>query len=137
VDAGNKELTREAMRVVANELGRSRISKKEYLDWFTRTLARQVAAMHSKGWSHANLSEHNITLDCRIKDLESINGIRGYAHPSRDYHARAIERDKDWADRAAAIVAENIGLKFDRPAFEEEYAKAYKKPARLLIAKAE
>ena|SRR3989344_2830880 len=46
--------------------------KADYFDWFTKTMAVNVARMHNKNWVHGYLTPHNITLDARIVDLDSV-----------------------------------------------------------------
>ena len=60
--------------MVAQELGRdpNEFNEWEYLRWFSRTLAENVARMHKAGFIHGYLTGHNITLDCRIVDLDSV-----------------------------------------------------------------
>jgi hypothetical protein len=67
----------DARILVAQELGKkpSEFTQEEYLKWFVSTLGEQVAKMHRRGWRHKYLTEHNITLDCRIVDLDSVEDI--------------------------------------------------------------
>ncbi|MDP9248987.1 MAG: hypothetical protein M3M85_00540 [bacterium] len=63
---------RDAMVMVAQELGRTEISEEEYARWFASTLGQQIARMHKFGYVHRGLYYHNITTDCRIVDLDSV-----------------------------------------------------------------
>ncbi len=71
-DGGKKEHLEEALSLVATELGKDKISPDEYLKWFAKTLGEQVAIIHREGYYHHYLTSHNITLDCRIVDLDSV-----------------------------------------------------------------
>lgn len=64
----------DAKAMVAQELGRdpSTFSVEEYITWFARTLGKQVATLRKLKLVHRYLSTHNITLDCRIVDLDSV-----------------------------------------------------------------
>jgi tRNA A-37 threonylcarbamoyl transferase component Bud32 len=64
----------EAKDIVGRELER-KLTDEEYVEWFAENLAEQVALMHSNGWSHNYLSEHNVTLDGRIVDLDSVRKL--------------------------------------------------------------
>ena len=43
-----------------------------YLFWFAETLGKNVGLLHAHHYSHNYLSPHNITLDARIVDLDSV-----------------------------------------------------------------
>jgi len=64
-----------ARLLVAQELGRDpqEFGRKEYFHWFVETLAENVARMHKAHLVHGYLTSHNITLDCRIVDLDSVH----------------------------------------------------------------
>lgn len=68
---------RDAKTMVAQELGKNPkdFTNQEYLTWFAVTLGEQVAIIHSAGYWHKYLSDHNITLDCRIVDLDSVDNL--------------------------------------------------------------
>lgn len=70
-------LLKDAKAMVAQELGKSpdNFSDREYMTWFAETLGKQIAVIHSAGYWHNYLTEHNITLDCRIVDLDSVNKL--------------------------------------------------------------
>lgn len=76
-DAREKTAVEDAMRLVAQELERApkTFGEREYFAWFAETLARQVARMHKNGWVHQYLTNHNITLDARVTDLDSVTAI--------------------------------------------------------------
>lgn len=71
-----KLLQEDAKKLVSQEIGLKKIlSDDAYLEWFAKTLGHNLGLMHRKGWLHGYISKHNITLDCRIVDLDSINNV--------------------------------------------------------------
>jgi len=72
-----KELIIEdAKKIVSRELGlKETMPDKEYTEWFAETLGRNVALIHKNGWFHDYLTPHNITLDCRIPDLDGVSKL--------------------------------------------------------------
>ena len=71
-----KVLLMDAKKLVAQEQGRKEaLTTEEYLAWFAKTLGENVALMHKNGWKHDYLNRHNITLDCRIVDLDSVKNL--------------------------------------------------------------
>ena len=75
-----KILINDAIHLVSKELGRP-ISLEEYLSWFAETLGRNIGLMHKNGWVHKNLRIlHNITLDCRIVDLATVEEVHNSEH---------------------------------------------------------
>lgn len=48
----------------------------EYSKWMAKTIAVDVARIHGNGWVHGFLTDHNITLDGRIIDLDSVVKIK-------------------------------------------------------------
>ncbi len=81
---------KDAKSLVARELGREDMSDQEYLDWFAKTLATNVALMHKNGWYHKYLTNHNITLDCRIVDLDSVCSLKAEIERSRDFYSARV-----------------------------------------------
>lgn len=73
-----KLMLEDAKMLVSQELGRERapLDNHEYLGWFAETLGNDVGIMHKKGWYHYNLRPHNITLDCRIGDLDTVRELK-------------------------------------------------------------
>lgn len=69
-------LLEDAKKLVAQELGKDSITNDEYLEWFAQTLATNVGIIRRNGWYHHGLHEQNITLDCRIVDLDSLETHR-------------------------------------------------------------
>jgi hypothetical protein len=68
----------DARRFVAFELNKNidEFSFKDYMEWFAKTLGKNIGLMHSNGWAHGNLyiysTPSNVTLDCRIVDLDTV-----------------------------------------------------------------
>lgn len=67
-----KLLLEDAQRLVEQERGKKFSSGLEYLKWFAETLGKNVGLCHKNKWVHGYLISHNITLDCRIVDLDSV-----------------------------------------------------------------
>lgn len=67
----------DAKTLVAEELGVApeNFSNEAYLHWFGKSLAENVARMHKAGYTHGYLTKHNVTLDCRIVDLDSVTPV--------------------------------------------------------------
>lgn len=67
-------LIEDALKLVAEEQGISyeKFSKQDYFNWFVKTMAINLARMHNQGLVHGYLSDHNITLDARVVDLDSV-----------------------------------------------------------------
>lgn len=74
-DAFRPGLAEEAIAIVANELKLPRLSRRDYLVWFAHTLGAQVGRLHKLGYSHGYLTYHNITLDGRLVDLDSLKPV--------------------------------------------------------------
>lgn len=66
-------IVEDAKKLVSQELGlKKSLSDKGYLEWFAKTLGQNVGLMHKNGYYHRILGAgHNVTLDCRILDLDS------------------------------------------------------------------
>jgi hypothetical protein len=64
-------LLNDAIELVRTELGRTSLSEEEYLEWFAATLGKNTALMSRNGWVH-DFSPHNVTLDCRLVDLDNV-----------------------------------------------------------------
>lgn len=68
-------MLKDARQLVAKELGKTpeSFSWEEYFEWLAETVGRNVGLMHKNGWCHHYLSAgHNITLDGRLVDLDSV-----------------------------------------------------------------
>lgn len=68
----------DARKMVAQELNRDpkTFSLMDYLFWFAKELGKQVAKIRKLKLHHGYLTNHNISLDCRIVDLDSVTTIR-------------------------------------------------------------
>ncbi len=73
-DVNQKNALEDARLLVAQEFGfdPKEFHTEEYLKWIVKTAAQNIARMHRHGWLHGYLSDHNITLDGRIVDLDSV-----------------------------------------------------------------
>lgn len=68
---------KDAKTLVAQELERNpeSFSDEEYFLWFSKTLGEQIARIKKQELYHGFLHSQNITLDCRIVDLDSVRPI--------------------------------------------------------------
>lgn len=68
----------DAKDLISQELGikKEDFSWEDYLVWFYETAGRNLGLMHKNKWFHNYLTDHNITLDCRFVDLDSVKKIR-------------------------------------------------------------
>lgn len=76
----------DAKRLVEQELHQG-LSWKDYFIWFTTTLGENMGKMHQAGLSHGHINTHNVTLDCRLVDLNNTKALsmKRFAHDF--YHA--------------------------------------------------
>jgi hypothetical protein len=59
------------------------MSDLEYLKWFAKTLGYNIGLMHKNGFEHHYIDGgHNVTLDCRIVDLDGIRPLDAPAKPA-------------------------------------------------------
>ena len=96
-------LLEDGKKLVAQEMGKEKISNGRYLDWLVDVLAKNLAIMHKNGYAHGNLHGQNITLDGRITDLES---VKSPETPKKK--AEAIKEDLE--DMKASLVAFAVAL---------------------------
>ncbi|MDO8576412.1 MAG: hypothetical protein Q7R90_03795 [bacterium] len=61
----------DAISLIRLEGGTSPATRLEYLDWFIETLGKGIGRMHKLGYVHRYLTERNVTLDCRMVDLDA------------------------------------------------------------------
>lgn len=102
-EASDDLLYKDAKKMVSQELGYKRtITDKEYFEWFAKTLGANVGIMHRNGWTHRYLSTHNVTLDCRIVDLDSVG-----------YDSSEKEKDLRQARDTIANLVHHQGHKVD------------------------
>lgn len=81
-----KLLVDDAKRLVSQELEMNKMmSNKAYLEWFAKTLGKNVGLMHRNGWTHEYLTPHNLTLDCRIVDLDSVERLERREQSHKDF----------------------------------------------------
>lgn len=68
------KLLSDAKNMVAQELNiePGRFTYDDYFEWLIKTTAINIARMHYNKWVSGYLSSHNITLDGRLVDLDSI-----------------------------------------------------------------
>lgn len=62
----------DAIALVKQETAGRVHDERTYIEWFATTLGRNVARMHEAGYTHGYVTSHNVTLDCRITDFDSV-----------------------------------------------------------------
>lgn len=77
---GREDLSKieDAKKMASQELGidDKNFSFSDYLEWFAETLGKNIGLMHKNHWAHTCLTLHNITLDCRIVDLDEVKDFK-------------------------------------------------------------
>ena len=68
---------KDAKELVASELKTEAkdFSDIKYLEWFSLTLGQNIGRMHRNNMAHNNLGTHNVTLDCRIVDFDTVSQL--------------------------------------------------------------
>lgn len=61
-----------ARKLVAEEKGLPDLSVNDYLEWFIDAHGQNLGRMHAGGYVHRFMHAGNVTLDCRILDLDSM-----------------------------------------------------------------
>lgn len=82
-----------------------------YADWFIETLAENSAKMHALGWTHRQISRHNITLDARFTDL----GTADNYFETTDEQEHWIDADQAGLRDIVRGVADALNMKFRIP----------------------
>jgi len=123
-DEIKKSLLEDAKKMVSQETGKNLSNDKDYLEWFTNTFGRNVGLMHKNGWYHgrlgphdSRLGAHNITLDCRITDFDTVRKIKFF-------EGKRLNNEKDIAMSSCLRLAHELGIFEDmemRKKFEEGY----------------
>lgn len=124
------DILNDAMTIVAQELGKNpeEFSKIEYLEWLAATIGQGVGRMHKNGWYHAWLLTHNITLDGRITDLDSVGWLNKTAYPKRN-----IFNDYRNMINVLENFVEKIGLKAQTQQIIDIAKKAYNQEFSLAV----
>lgn len=119
-------LLEDAISLVSQEVGsKHHLTSKEYIEWFARTLGRNVGFLHKIGYVHSGLTEHNITLDCRITDFDLTERSRGkYQYESDFLRARK-------SLNTLISIMQEVGMLVDASPNDivSEYEKSYKTSA--------
>lgn len=114
----------DARIMIAQELGKKpeEFSREDYLEWFAKTLGEQVAIIHNAGYWDGYLTEHNITLDCRVVDLDSVERFTG----------NGVEKTKE-ITKDISLVLRSLGSLLMRIGGAVFYAYNFKKFKNLFI----
>ncbi|MBI2196064.1 hypothetical protein HYU45_00435 [Candidatus Daviesbacteria bacterium] len=111
----------DARRIVGQELALETLSEEDYLKWFGKVLGQSVGLMHKNGWYHRYLNSHNITLDGRIVDLDSLTELTSYSQANDD-HVTVKEAFINLIHRTrkSSVIPLNFVAVFDE-AYEEAF----------------
>jgi len=131
----NPELLLNDARALVSQMvqqkGDIHLSYPDYFLWFAKTLGKNVAHMHENGWHHDFLTPHNITLDARIVDLDSVGDLTTERGRNGDWTAA-----RGSLSMFASLVAEMRRAKFGelstlmRETFERSYDEVFPQEAR-------
>lgn len=112
----------DAKELIFNELDIGRkLSDAQYLRWFSRTLGENLGLLHKQGWTHNYLNPHNITLDCRIVDLDSIE-----QHPTKSQFKADLEQAQDSLTYLySTIRGLNFFNKFPNVSYQKAFMDSY------------
>lgn len=123
-DEIKKLLLEDAKKMVSQEIGEDLSNDRDYLEWFANTLGQNVGLMHKNGWCHGRLGPHeswrgahNITLDCRITDFDTVRKIKFF-------EKKYLDSEKEQAISSCMRFAHELGIFEDvgmRKKFEEGY----------------
>jgi hypothetical protein len=121
-DAYAKLMLEDAKKLVSQELGLKKImSNADYLEWFAKTLGHNLGLLHKNGWMHNYIhAGHNITLDCRLVDFDSVTQAKKEPRPygfyqtpvgdeldfTRDVLQKFIPTVMDWGNPKITSVDE-------------------------------
>jgi hypothetical protein len=107
-----RDADREDYEKFAKEHG---MSMNEYVDWWTEKVAKNIAKIHNLGKVHCNLIGHNLTLDGRIVDNDTVIDVDSSS--KIDLYSKDIEDIifKGFEDLL------NFMVRKSRPLFLEKY----------------
>lgn len=106
----------DARTMVAQELGikPDDFSYEDYLLWFAENLGKGVAKIRKLGLYHSYLTEHNVALDCRLVDLDSVATLDEWRKDEK--HGKSgwsdeqfYSADFDRASSALATLVRSVG----------------------------
>lgn len=80
-----------------SDVGPRTDSIEDYLDWFVESHGRNLGLMHGAGLTHGYMHPGNITLDCRILDLDSMGTFE---------EAHAGDNERSQRDYGISVSAE-------------------------------
>lgn len=121
------EKLEDARKIVSQELGVNEkdFSFQKYFEWFAKTLGENIGLMHKNGWFHRYLNEHNVTLDCRIVDLDSVGKFANLKEWVKKN--KRMEEDIRSGRRNVLYTLEHVfdALKIKRGDYTKIFFKAY------------
>lgn len=128
-DPETETLLEDAIKLVAQEQGINpkNFSKEDYFNWFKQVMGINVARMHNKKWVHGYLTGHNITLDARIVDLDSVETVAEIKKRDKDGERTTKSVEEDVKDLIFVIgeLGKALGLEI-KPDIRQEVRQLYK-----------
>lgn len=126
-------------QLIGEELGIT-VSGENYLDWFAATLAKNMGRLHQAGLVHGSISAHNITLDCRLVDHDTMYRPRQHASSTQyaESSGDSIGRTAEEVLRSLCFLLGN-GPRFEEVVlfYKEAYHRFMPRPARASVASEE
>ncbi len=121
-----KELLLEDARIlVAQELGKdpAKFSRLEYFSWLATATGRNIGLLRKNKWKHLNLGQgHNITLDGRLVDFDSISKMKPWEIYS------ILNMDSFSSEEVLKKFFDSVGLdETQQRIILDEYTDAYNK----------
>ncbi|MEK7156344.1 MAG: hypothetical protein AAB790_00880, partial [Patescibacteria group bacterium] len=118
----------DAISLIRSEGETAPTTRLGYLYWFIDALAQGIGRMHKLGYVHRYLTERNVTLDCRIVDLDAAKRVGDMPEGEwEDARCRDVahKRHKRGGRGVVAHLAAELGRKFrddiGYPAIEDLY----------------
>jgi tRNA A-37 threonylcarbamoyl transferase component Bud32 len=62
----------DAVQLLSHERGIDVSTPDTYARWFAKTLGSNIGKVHALGYIHGHMTAQNVTLDCRLVDLDSV-----------------------------------------------------------------
>lgn len=122
-DVRLKGALEDALALISEEMNlKTPMNQSEYLSWFAETIGTQVGRMHKLGYTHNYLTGHNLTLDGRIIDLDSVE------HNSKldpMEHLGRTQKDVERAKRTVLQLAADLHNDTVDAALANSLAKIY------------
>ncbi len=120
--AGLRKEVEDAITLVALEAKDVR-DLPSYLAWFARTLGQNLGRFRSLGYAHHYVTDHNITLDCRLTDFDSVTTQLTFVYGKEDF--KGGRRSLDAFITNVRRLFPEVAASIDQPALIEAYTEAH------------